>query len=817
MMRKQWIALALALALLAALPAWTALPARAEVPVITVTMDPGEGSGTPESFASNESGRMASDYHSAGEGQFWVEDGSLWLKLPGKPDAFGAPAQNMIFTGWDYRNGSKPGEAYIITSDLTLTAQWAEAGNARLLSLTPSSGTLNREFDPYYTVNTLVVLYTGSPVSVTVEAVAQDPGATVEYLINDGSYGYTCPAMTADRDTVSIRVTNGANEETYKVTLGILYTLTLTTEGQGTAKAYEMYSNEEKYTGSNGTTSILKATPAAGWQFREWQLVSGGGSLTNASYQNGRYRFGPDNAVVKAVFEPLSTYAVTVDGGTGGGNYAQGTSVAVAADAPEAGKRFKEWTATGIALTDAQRTAASFTFAMPANAVALTATYESIPAAAAPTFSPPGGTYDAAQSVTISCATDGATIHYTTDGSAPTADSAAYGGPIDIDETATVKAIAVKDGWLDSAVAEATYVIQPPTFTVTYRVVDGAWADGSAEDITETVVRGASPAGIPSGMVAAAGYTGGAWDSNPAGAVITEDATFTYAFQRITYPISDDRAAQAYFYDGSFNQVFPEAAAEGTELSLWVREGARPREGYYFTDWYTVKVDGEVWASPVREFTMPAAPVDISAIQQPRETLALAFDGGSQALPLDAWMQLQSLDRDPPLILYDEASGTETLDVNGDGLPDLRVTFPLDEGTDFTLTRLPACAAVGSFAFAFSGPMDRYGAITFSIPQPSFGPAAFVLPDDLATIEAGAFEGDAAITVVDAHSCTSIGANAFRNCAGLTQILVHKECRIDGTAFAGCGTVVVFAPAGGAAQAGCAGRTDVVFVPVAQE
>ena len=87
-----------------------------------------------------------------------------------------------------------------------------------------------------------------------------------------------------------------------------------------------------------------------------------------------------------------------------------------------------------------------------------------------------------------------------------------------------------------------------------------------------------------------------------------------------------------------------------------------------------------------------------------------------------------------------------------------------------------------------------------------------VLPDDLATIEAGAFEGDAAITVVDAHSCTSIGANAFRNCAGLTQILVHKECQIDGTAFAGCGTVVVFAPAGGSTEQACSAIENCEFI-----
>ena len=87
---------------------------------------------------------------------------------------------------------------------------------------------------------------------------------------------------------------------------------------------------------------------------------------------------------------------------------------------------------------------------------------------ATPTFNPAEGTFTEAQSVTISCATDGATIYYTTDGSTPTMSSTAYSAPFTVSETTTVKAIAVLNGYTDSEVAEATYTKVEPSsdFTI---------------------------------------------------------------------------------------------------------------------------------------------------------------------------------------------------------------------------------------------------------------------------------------------------------------------------------------------------------------
>ncbi|MBR5699406.1 MAG: chitobiase/beta-hexosaminidase C-terminal domain-containing protein [Prevotella sp.] len=108
----------------------------------------------------------------------------------------------------------------------------------------------------------------------------------------------------------------------------------------------------------------------------------------------------------------------------------------------------------------------------------------------APTFSSAAGTYDANKTVVITAA-DGATIYYTTDGSTPTTESTQYTKAITINETTTIKAIAVKDG-LTSVVAEATYTIPSPDdkgqINNPYTVADiSELANGLDGELTYTV------------------------------------------------------------------------------------------------------------------------------------------------------------------------------------------------------------------------------------------------------------------------------------------------------------------------------------------
>ena len=74
-----------------------------------------------------------------------------------------------------------------------------------------------------------------------------------------------------------------------------------------------------------------------------------------------------------------------------------------------------------------------------------------------PVIAPNGGEIEAGTTISISCATSGATIYYSTNGAEPTT---VYSAPFALNEAATVKAVAKKTGWNNSATAQASFTIK---------------------------------------------------------------------------------------------------------------------------------------------------------------------------------------------------------------------------------------------------------------------------------------------------------------------------------------------------------------------
>ena len=118
------------------------------------------------------------------------------------------------------------------------------------------------------------------------------------------------------------------------------YTVTVTNDGNGTATA-------SATKGTEGTEVTLTATPKSGYQFKEWQVISGGVTVSD-----NKFKIGKSNVEIKAVFEliPIPSCTVSFDANGGSGTMykviidkdSEFTLPACTFTAPE-GKEFDKW------------------------------------------------------------------------------------------------------------------------------------------------------------------------------------------------------------------------------------------------------------------------------------------------------------------------------------------------------------------------------------------------------------------------------------------------------------------------------------------
>ena len=130
------------------------------------------------------------------------------------------------------------------------------------------------------------------------------------------------------------------------------------------------------------------------------------------------------------------------------------------------------------------------------------------------------------------------------------------------------------------------------------------------------------------------------------------------------------------------------------------------------------------------------------------------------------------------------------------------------DGTDYVESS-NAPTAVGKYTakITVEGKTASVDYRIFKTALTTFNTPDFILPTEVVTVEANAFDGVTKMTVVDARNCKKIDAEAFKG-TGVKQIRLDKNCEIDDTAFASCGTVYVFAPAGGETERFCNTNTQ---------
>lgn len=154
------------------------------------------------------------------------------------------------------------------------------------------------------------------------------------------------------------------------------YTVTVTTEGGGTASASPAKA-------AAGTEITLTATPNKGYRFKEWQVIRGGVTI-----KDDKFIMPEENVDVKAIFEeiPAAEFTITVTDGKatiGAGSEiskaAQGTTITLTANAAPAGMVFDKWVVESGSATLEDANSETTTFIMPDSEVSVKVTYKNAP------------------------------------------------------------------------------------------------------------------------------------------------------------------------------------------------------------------------------------------------------------------------------------------------------------------------------------------------------------------------------------------------------------------------------------------------------
>ena len=148
----------------------------------------------------------------------------------------------------------------------------------------------------------------------------------------------------------------------------------------------------------NGAT-LLGSDTSSSCTYTWTNVATGSYNLTaRATDNNGSV--STSAVVAVTVVDAVATYALTVNSGTGDGSYTNGQQVAISADAPASGKVFDQW--IGATQYVASASSASTTVTMPAQAIALTATYADALYALTVNSGTGDGSYTNGQQVAIS-------------------------------------------------------------------------------------------------------------------------------------------------------------------------------------------------------------------------------------------------------------------------------------------------------------------------------------------------------------------------------------------------------------------------------
>lgn len=224
-------------------------------------------------------------------------------------------------------------------------------------------------------------------------------------------------------------------------------------KGEGTGSM----DTRQYFAGVTVTAPASTFTAPANKTFSKWSVAGVDG--TTEVNADGTFTMPENNVTLTAQWAQLYTITYNLNGGTGTppseSSKVTGATFTVASGttgitAPS-GKQFANWN-DGTNDYDPDDT-----YTVGTSNVTLTAVWENLKCAT-PVITPADGSsfVSASQEVMITCATDGAKIYYTTDGTTPSSSSTEYTAAFNISSTTTVKAVAINGVNDDSEITSAT-------------------------------------------------------------------------------------------------------------------------------------------------------------------------------------------------------------------------------------------------------------------------------------------------------------------------------------------------------------------------
>ncbi|WP_348733177.1 chitobiase/beta-hexosaminidase C-terminal domain-containing protein [Rheinheimera texasensis] len=290
----------------------------------------------------------------------------------------------------------------IFSAPITLTANATVKARAFKVGMTDSTQTsASFVVNPLQQVSSPAISPSGGTHSgsVSVSLSSATAGATIRYSINGADISASSPVYTAP--------------------------FTLTTNTAVKARAFKAGMTDSAQTSASFVVNPL-------------QTVSSPAISPNGGIHSGSVAVSLSSSTAGATIR-YSTNGADIDANSP----IYSAPITLTANATVKARAFK------AGMTDSTQTSASFVV-------------NPLPPVSSPTISPNGGTHSGSVSVSLSSATAGATIRYSTNGADISASSPVYSAPFALTANATVKARAFKAGMTDSTQTSA-----PFTFTTT--------------------------------------------------------------------------------------------------------------------------------------------------------------------------------------------------------------------------------------------------------------------------------------------------------------------------------------------------------------